>query len=63
MYLNTKGPFNYYVDIKMGEGQKMYVFVHTQGIKSVHTKRGGGQKWQNSVHVVVECPHIKKFKN
>ena len=44
MYLNTKGPFNYYVDIKMGEGQKikMSVFVHTQGIKSVHEKRGGG---------------------
>jgi hypothetical protein len=30
----------------------MSVFVHTQGIK---TCGGGGQKWQNSVHVVVEC--------
>ena len=35
-------------------GQKMYIFVHAQVIKTVHT--GGGQKWQNSVHVVVECP-------
>ena len=33
----------------------MYVFVHAQGIKTVHA-RGGGKKWQNSVHVVVECP-------
>ena len=32
----------------------MYVFVHAQGIKIVHA--GGVKKWQNSVHVVVECP-------
>ena len=39
----------------------MFVFVHAQGIKIVHTGRGG-QKWQNSVHVDVECPlglHVK----
>ena len=36
-----------------GGGQKMSVFVHAQGIKTVHA---GGKKWQNSVHVVVECP-------
>ena len=35
----------------------MSIFVHTQGIKTVHTGGGGGfKKWQNSVHVVVECP-------
>ena len=35
----------------------MSVFVHAQGIKTVHA--GGGRdvkKWQNSVHVVVEGP-------
>ena len=35
-----------------GGGQKMSVFVHAQSIKTVH----GVKKWQNSVHVVVECP-------
>ena len=45
-----------YVDKKRG-GQKMSVFVHAQGIKTVHTGGGGGaKKWQKSVHVVVECP-------
>ena len=40
---------------KMGVGgQKMYVFVHTQGIKTVHAEGGGVKKRQNSVHVVVE---------
>ena len=51
-----KGSFNNYVD-KMrggGGGQKMSVFVHTQGIKTVHAG-GWVKKWQNSVHVVVEC--------
>ena len=38
-----------------GGGQKMSVFVHAQGIKTVHAG-GWGRKWQNSVHVVVECP-------
>ena len=33
----------------------MSVFVHAQGIKSL-----GGKKWQNSVHVVVECPHTRR---
>ena len=28
-----------------GGGQKMSVFVHAQGMKTVHTGRGGGQKW------------------
>ena len=35
----------------------MSIFVHAQGIKTVHAGGGGGvKKWQNSVHVVVECP-------
>ena len=33
----------------------MYVFVHAQDIKTVHAG-GGVKKWQNSVHIVVECP-------
>ena len=37
-----------------GVGKKMSVFVHAQGIKTVHA--GGSKKGQNSVHVVVECP-------
>ena len=53
---NPKGPFNNYVDKMRGRGgQKMSVFVHAQGIKTVHTEVGEGvKKWQNSVHVVVE---------
>ena len=38
-----------------GGGQKLSVFVHAQGIKTVHAG-GGGEKWQNSVHVAVEWP-------
>ena len=38
--------------LRGGGGQKMSVFVHAQGIKTVHA--GAGQKGQNSVHVVVE---------
>ena len=34
----------------------MSVFVHAQGIKTLHAEGGGDKKWQNSVHVVVECP-------
>ena len=37
-----------------GGGPKMSVFVHAQGITTVHA--GGVKGWQNSVHVVVECP-------
>ena len=33
----------------------MSVFVHAQGIKPV---KGGVKKWQNSVHVIVECPYL-----
>ena len=43
-------------------GQKKSVFVHDQGIKNVHAGVGGVKKWQNSVHVVVECPLAQKSK-
>ena len=36
----------------------MSVFVHAQGIKTVHEGGRGVKKWQNSVHVVVEWPLI-----
>ena len=42
-----------YVEKMRGGGQKMSDFVHAQGIKTVNAG-GGGQKWKNSVHVVVE---------
>ena len=34
----------------------MSVFVHAQGIKTVHAGRGV-KKWQNSVYLFVELPH------
>ena len=37
----------------------MSAFAHAQCIKTVHTV-GGVKKWQNSVHVVVECPLRKE---
>ena len=40
----------------------MSVFVHAQGIKTVHAGVRGVRKWQNSVHamyVIVECPLIE----
>ena len=42
-----------------GGGQKMSVFVHAQGMKTVHAG-GGVKKWQNSVHIVVEWPLLAK---
>ena len=42
---NCKGAFNIYVDkMRGGGGQKMSVFVHAQGIKTVHAGVGEGQK-------------------
>ena len=42
--VSSKGSFNNYVDkMRGGGGQKMSVFVHAQGIKTVHAG-GGGQK-------------------
>ena len=35
----------------------MSIFVHAHDIKTVHAGQGG-QKMVNSVHVVVECPHM-----
>ena len=37
-------------------GRKGSVFVHAQ-VKRMSTQGWGVKKWQNSVHVVVECPH------
>ena len=52
--LRSKGSFINYVDtMRGGGGQKMSVFVHAQGIKTVNAG-GGVKKRQNSVHVVVE---------
>ena len=34
----------------------MSVFVHDQGVKTVHAGGKGVKKWQNSVRVVIECP-------
>ena len=42
-------------------GVKNSVFVLAQGIKNCpHKGWGGDKKWQNSVHVVVECPISEK---
>ena len=53
-------PFNNYGDkMRVGGGQKMSVFVHAQGIKTIHTGvcvwGGGVKKGQNIAHLVVEC--------
>ena len=34
----------------------MPVFVHAQGVKTVHAESRGVKKWQNSGRVVIECP-------
>ena len=41
----------------------MSVFVHALGIKTDHARGGGVKKWQNSVHVVGECPLILRGKH
>ena len=39
----------------------MSVFVHAQGVKTLSSLRGRGvKKWQNSVHLVVDCPLRQK---
>ena len=58
--LNSKGPFNNYVDkIRGGEGVKNICFCPLSGYKNC-PRREGVKKWQNSVHVVVECPLMGK---
>ena len=55
----SKGPFNNYVDKMRGRGGQKCLFLSTfRVLKSVHAREGVGglEKWQNSVHVVVECP-------
>ena len=43
----------------------MSIFVQAQGIKTVHAGGAGGgvKKCQNSVHVVVKCPHKHTHKD
>ena len=42
---HNRGSFNNYVDkMREGGGQKMSVFVHAQGIKTVDAGMGGGAK-------------------
>ena len=53
-----KGTFNNYVDKMRGRGSKNVCFCPCSGYKNC-PRRGGGQKWQNFVHVVVECPLFK----
>ena len=51
-----KGPFNNYVDkMRGGRGSKNVCFYPHSGYKNC-PRRGRVKKWQNSVHVVVECP-------
>ena len=38
----------------------MSVFVHVQGMKTVHAGRRGVKKWH---HVVAECPLTAGFEN
>ena len=53
--MSPKGTFNNCVNKMRGaRGQKMSVFVHTQGIKTVLTGGGGESKWQDSVHIVIK---------
>ena len=60
-YIYAQGSFNNYVDKMRGGGvQKMSVFVHVQGKKTVHAGRGV-RKLQNSVHVVIEWPLRPKY--
>ena len=50
-----KGPFNNYVDKMRGEGSKKFCSCPRSGYKScLHKGGGGGQIWENSVHIVVE---------
>ena len=40
-------------------GQKLSIFVHTQGIKTILAGvgwGGGGGQWQNYVHIYVDAP-------
>ena len=44
VFKSFKGAFNNYVDkMRGGGGQKMTVFVHAQGIKTVHAGGGGAK--------------------
>ena len=45
------------LEAQWGEGSKNVSFCPHSGNKNYPRRGGGGvKKWQNSVHVVVECP-------
>ena len=50
------GSFNNYVVRWGGRGLKNVCFCPRSGYKNCPRRGGGVKKWQNSVHVVVECP-------
>ena len=43
-----------------GRGSKNVCFCPRSGYKKCPRRGGGGQKWQNSVHVIVECPPVER---
>ena len=43
----SKGPFNNYVDKMRGEGSKISVFIHAEGIKTVHAEGEGSKIGKN----------------
>ena len=49
--------------MKGGGDQTISVFVHVQGIKTVHAGGVGVKNGKNSVHVVVECPLTENLPN
>ena len=51
-----KGSFNNYVNKMRGRGSKNVCFCQRSGCKNCPHRGWGVKKWQNSVHVVVECP-------
>ena len=59
-----KGAFNNYVDkMRGGGGSKMSVFVHAQGMKTVHAGEGGVKKWQNEKNMQIAKFGISHSKN
>ena len=57
------GAFNKYVDKMRGEGVKNICFCPRLEYKNCPLTGGRGvKKCHNSVHVVIECPHMQKYK-
>ena len=51
---HAKGPFNNYVDKMKEEGVKKCLFLSVLKVLKLSTQGGGGKRWLNSVHKVVE---------